>query len=281
MNKRPLGRIGAADRAAYEADGVVCLRGMFDRDWVERMTAAIDRAMATPGDRVREHTKAGAPGRFYARTFMWRWDRDFRDFIFDSPAAEIAGCLMGADEVRFFYDQIFVKEPGTREVTYWHHDMPYWPMRGNHIASLWLALTPVTRESSGVEYIAGSHKWGKFYRAVTPDRNPNLLDQTLEECPDFGARRDDPSLRFLSWEMAPGDVLVHHPLTVHGAGGNPTVDRRRVALSTRYLGRDARWDPRPATMKVDGTGDLCAGQRPVSDVFPIVWRADMPASHVA
>ena len=281
MNKRPLGRIGAADRAAYEADGVVCLRGMFDRDWVERMYAAVDRAMATPGDRTREHTKAGAPGRFYARTFMWRWDRDFRDFIFESPAAEIAGCLMGVDEVRFFYDQIFVKEPGTREVTYWHHDMPYWPMRGGHIASLWLALTPVTRATSGVEYIAGSHKWGKFYRAITPDRNPNLMDESLEECPDFGLRRDDPSLRFLSWEMEPGDVLVHHPLTVHGAGGNPTADRRRLALSTRYLGQDARWDPRPATMKVDGTEGLRAGQRPVSDVFPVLWRADTPASHVA
>jgi ectoine hydroxylase-related dioxygenase (phytanoyl-CoA dioxygenase family) len=188
---------------------------------------------------------------------------------------------MGVDEVRFFYDQIFVKEPGTREVTYWHHDLPYWPMRGAHIPSLWLALTPVTRDSSGVEYIAGSHKWGKFYRAITPDRNPKLMDETLEECPDFGQRRGDPSLRFLSWTMEPGDVLVHHPLTVHGAGGNPTVDRRRLALSTRYLGDDARWDPRPATMAVDGTEGLRPGQRPASDVFPVVWRADMPAAHVA
>jgi ectoine hydroxylase-related dioxygenase (phytanoyl-CoA dioxygenase family) len=281
MNKRPLATVSAADRAAYEADGVICLRGMFDRDWVERMYAAVDRTMSTPGDRIREHTKAGSPGRFYARTFMWRWDRDFRDFIFESPAAEIAGRLMGVCEVRLFYDQIFVKEPGTREVTYWHHDLPYWPMRGTQIPSLWLALTPVTRATSGVEYIAGSHKWGKFYRAITPDRNPKLLDDTLEECPDFNERRNDPTLRFLSWEMEPGDVLVHHPLTVHGASGNPTADKRRLALSTRYLGEDARWDPRQATMKVDGTDDLRAGQRPASDVFPVVWRADVPAAHVA
>jgi hypothetical protein len=64
MNKRPLSQIGAAERAAYAADGVICLRGMFDRDWIERMYAAVDRAMATPGERIKEHTKPGAPGRF-------------------------------------------------------------------------------------------------------------------------------------------------------------------------------------------------------------------------
>ena len=39
------------------------------------------------------------------------------DFVRHSPAREIAARLMGLDEVRFFYDQLFVKEPGTRMPT--------------------------------------------------------------------------------------------------------------------------------------------------------------------
>jgi hypothetical protein len=54
-----------------------------------------------------------------------------------SPNAEIAATLMGADEVRVFYDQVFVKEPNTVEMTDWHHDLPFWPMRGHCRPEAW------------------------------------------------------------------------------------------------------------------------------------------------
>ena len=44
-----------------------------------------------------------------------------------------------------------------------------------------------------------------------------------------------------------GDCLVFSALTVHGSGGNTTMTHRRAALSTRWLGDDAVWDPRPTT----------------------------------
>ena len=73
--------------------------------------------------------------------------------------------------------------------------------------------------------------------------------------------------------MAPGDCLVHHPLTVHGAEGNFSPTRRRVGISTRYFGRDCLWDPRSAVMKVTGDPQLPSGQRPEDDkVFPVAYR---------
>jgi ectoine hydroxylase-related dioxygenase (phytanoyl-CoA dioxygenase family) len=158
MNERPLREITGAEIRSYEDDGVVYLRGMFDRDWIERLAHAVVRSMSSPGGRVREATKPGKKGRFHTNVFMSRWDPDFRALALGSPAAEIAGRLMGARTARFFYDQLFVKEPQTEEITHWHHDLPYWPLRGEQIASVWLALTPVDRDSSGVEYIAGSHR---------------------------------------------------------------------------------------------------------------------------
>ena len=77
-----------------------------------------------------------------------------------SPAAEIAARLMGVPDVRYFYDQLFIKEPGTQAPTDWHHGLPFWPFKGNHIASVWIALTPVNQENSGLVYVAGSHNWG-------------------------------------------------------------------------------------------------------------------------
>ena len=277
MNRVPLNSITESDIQQFRDDGAICLRGMFDREWTDRMLKAVDRGMANPnvpGARMREVTQAlgGTTGRYHINSFVWRWDEDFRDWVMHSPCAEITARLMGADVVRLFYDQVFVKEPNTVEMTDWHQDLPFWPVRGQDVLSVWVALTPVSHENSAVEYIAGSHKWGKFYAAAIPDKDPRFKSE-LEACPNFSTLKGSSQYRFLSWQMAPGDCIVHHPLTVHGAEGNFSPTKRRAAISTRYMGRDVAWDPRPATMLVAGDPKLAPGSYPDDDAcFPVAWR---------
>jgi ectoine hydroxylase-related dioxygenase (phytanoyl-CoA dioxygenase family) len=276
MNREPLSPVTDQDVADFRRDGVVCLRRMFDPEWIERMNRAVNRIMDAhnPMARPREVTKAlgGKSGRYHINSFVWLWDEDFRDWAMHSPMARIAARMMDAKEVRLFYDQVFVKEPQTAEMTDWHQDLPFWPLQGEDILSIWVALTPVSHENSAVEYIAGSHKWGKFYAAAIPDKDPRFKSD-LEPCPNFSQEKGNPQYRFLSWELQPGDCVLHHPLTVHGAEGNFSPSRRRVGISTRYFGRDCRWDPRPATMKVTGDPVLPAGRRPEDDgVFPVAYR---------
>lgn len=45
----------------------------------------------------------------------------------------------------------------------------------------------------------------------------------------------------LSWDTEPGDIIIHHPNTVHGSAGNVSESRRRLSSSIRYLGDDVRW----------------------------------------
>lgn len=276
MNDDLLSPITDEQRADYERDGVVCIRNQFDGEWIDRMRIACERDMAASEGRVTEVANEDGDATFYSKVFMWRDDDDFRDYVFNSPAARIAAELMGVDAVRFYYDQLFIKTPGASAPTPWHHDLPYWPFRGNHIASVWLALTPVTQESSGVVYLAGSHKWGKFYRATTIDEDPRLTDPDLEVCPDFHREFDNPDYTFLCWDMEPGDVLVHHPLTVHGSGANRSSTRGRIGLSVRYMGGDAVWDPRQYVMIVEVSEHLEAGKFPADDtVFPPAWSRAM------
>jgi ectoine hydroxylase-related dioxygenase (phytanoyl-CoA dioxygenase family) len=47
------------------------------------------------------------------------------------------------------------------------------------------------------------------------------------------------------FETVPGDVVVHHARTIHGAFANITPDRPRRALSIRYAGDDARFRIKP------------------------------------
>ena len=202
----------------------------------------------------------------------------------NSPAAEIAARLMRLDQVRFFYDQLFIKEPGTLAPTAWHNDLPFWPFDGNHVASVWIACTPVNMETSGLVYVAGSHKWGKMYKPVpaTP-RDKFMLEEAegYEDCPMFHKEFNNPKYEFLTWDMEPGDCLVHHPLTVHGSGKNASNSQRRIAISMRYFGGDATWHgPRtvftvPGTEEDTGKGEVFEpGELPVHEkIFPIVWEA--------
>jgi hypothetical protein len=45
MNNHPLNPITDEDRARFDEDGVMCLRGMIDEEWLQRMRAAVDRVM--------------------------------------------------------------------------------------------------------------------------------------------------------------------------------------------------------------------------------------------
>jgi ectoine hydroxylase-related dioxygenase (phytanoyl-CoA dioxygenase family) len=275
MNREPLHPITEADIDAYERDGVVCLRGMFDDEWVTRMRNATMAYRAAGSGRLRVVQKEDEEAQFYSNVFMCGSDPDFLAFRDTSPAAKIAAALMRVDKVRFWYDQLFVKDPGTSAVTQWHHDLPFWPFMGEHLISIWVAFTPVTKATSGMEYIAGSHRWGKFYRPITPDEDPAFANPDLEPCPNFSKRADDPELKFLSWDLQPGDCLCHHPLTVHGAGGNKSADQLRIGLSIRFLGEDVQWDPRPYTVKLPMEPAVPKGAYPADDqLFPVIWERD-------
>ncbi len=272
MNRLPTRPITPADRATYARDGVVHLAGMFDTDWIARLRAAIDRDMAQPSAMAADFNAPGTPGRFFGDMFMWTWDDDFRAVAFDSPAAAIAAALMGALHAHLFYDQLFVKEPGTTKPTPWHQDHPYWAVKGRQISTVWIALDQISHAAGAVEYVAGSHRWARWFRPVAfkeGNHNDQRYQQAdLEPVPDIEAARDQYDIR--AWDMAPGDCLVFQALIMHGAPGNRTTGRRR-GLAIRFTGDDARYDPRPGTFQMIREPTLTPGAPMECDLFPRVW----------
>jgi ectoine hydroxylase-related dioxygenase (phytanoyl-CoA dioxygenase family) len=258
----------------YERDGAICLRGLFNAAWIERMCGAIDRLLDSERARRGDLTAPGGTGRFNNGSLMWRFDPDFRAFVFESPAAEIARQIMRSRTSRFLYDHMFVKEPQTKERTPWHHDQPYWPVRGEQICSVWLSLDTVTKETSGLEYIKGSHRWPSRYRpevwgnGAERWRMLGLLDSLEEAIPDIDAARD--KYEFLSWDVEPGDCLVHHSLAIHGSSGNASSTQRRRAHATRWLGDDAVYAPAPGSFNLLLDETLTPGKPLDSERFPCV-----------
>ncbi len=260
----------------YSRDGVAHVPGALDRGWVARLSAAVDRAMAAPGRRAIEFAAPGEPGRFFGDMFMHRRDPDFRAAFFETRCAALAGEAMGARQVHLFYDQIFAKEPGTPRRTPWHQDFPYWPATGDMFCTVYLALDPIDAENGGVEYVAGSHRWGddfcpKPFRAGGEDAmryaNPDFVP-----APDIDAMRDTLDIR--RFDMAPGDAVVFHGKLMHGAGGNDSATRRRRTVALRFAGEDARWREGVPSFQALNAIKMKTGEpldaRP--DMFPVLWR---------
>lgn len=255
----------------YREDGAVVLRRLLDAATVERLRSAVRTVLGSLSAHGNEYARPGE-ARFAQDMFMARRADEagavFRDLVFHSPLAEAAGRLMGARRVRFFYDQMFVKEPGAAAPTPWHQDLPYWPLRGEQICGLWCALDPVDADSGAVQYVRGSHRSGRWYRPRHFGGDAGYDGAAGEAMPDIDATVAPEDC--LSWTLAPGDAIAFHGLVIHGAGGNHHAQRRRRAVSLRWMGDDAVFDDRPGTYPFE-VGRQVPGQPLSGERYPVVW----------
>jgi ectoine hydroxylase-related dioxygenase (phytanoyl-CoA dioxygenase family) len=256
--------------AEYQRDGAVLIPGLF-RDWVEIMSAGIERNMREPGQYASENLKPGDTGRFFDDYCNWERISEFVDVIRNSPAAETAAALMGSKSAQIFHDHVLVKEPGTSKATPWHQDAPYYFVDGEQMVSFWVPMEPV-REAT-LRCIAGSHKWPKMALPVRWLSEQNFYAGENDYLPVPDPDKETGKYTVLEWEMEPGDAVAFHYKTVHGARAN-MAQRRRRAFSMRWLGDDARYVTRPGRTSPPYPGhDMKNGQRLREDWFPVIWKA--------
>jgi ectoine hydroxylase-related dioxygenase (phytanoyl-CoA dioxygenase family) len=260
--------IAKEDIEQFDRDGAVCVRGAFSEEWLEVLGAGIEQNLAEPGPFAKYYTDANQPGFFFGDYCNWQRISQYRRFAFESPAADIAAAFMRSKRVNFFHEHVLVKEPRTEDRTPWHHDQPYWVVDGEQVCSIWMALDPVPEEVS-VEFIRGSHRWGQWFtpkRFADHDEHPGAEGETI---PDIDGHRDDYDI--IRFALEPGDCIVFHALTVHGAPGNASPWLRRRAIATRWTGDDARFTRRVGFMSPPFEEvTLNTGDRMDSTTFPLV-----------
>ncbi len=217
-------------------------------------------------------SRADDPGRFFEDFCNWQRISEFAEFVRTSPAAAIAGHLLGSRSVRLFHDHLLVKESGTRQRTPWHQDQPYYNVDGADNCSMWMPVDPVDGAST-VEFVAGSHLGAWLMpRSFMDDQAKWFPEGSLEELPDVDGDRD--RFEILAWELEPGDAVFFHMLTLHAAGG---ATRRRRAFSVRFLGDDATHAPRPWRTSPEFPrliDELPAGAPMDHPLLPVLWHAD-------
>jgi ectoine hydroxylase-related dioxygenase (phytanoyl-CoA dioxygenase family) len=293
MNRELMRDITPEEMETYDHDGVVYLPGILDKEWVERMRVAVDRVLDVPGPRGMDLNPEGSEGRFYYDTYMWTRDHDFRAFLFESPMAEMAAKVMQSSKAHLLWEFISIKEPNSPYPTDWHQDIAGNPVKGPQCCGTWLSLDEVTIQSGAVEYIKGSHRWGRYFQVGSKleyylheevQDDDSIREMLFEEFPDFDELRPYYEKDIVHFDVQPGDVVMHQLLTIHGAPGNLS-NRRRRAIAPRWVGDKAVFAGRTNKFYTDSLqppwdpglkdGDAFP---PDHHLFPQVWPEPLGAA---
>ena len=288
MNRKPPRPISREEIERFERDGVVCVRGLLDDDWVARMRRATDDLLDHPGPRGGD-LNDDDDGRFAYDNYLWTFNADFRAVAFESPLAEVAATLMRSRRVNVIFDFILVKEPHTSKVTRWHQDMPANACQGSQTCGVWVSLDHATVDSGALESVQGSQRWPAYSIASSSDpaRHKYLegfgkdapahaagAAEAAEPLPDIENNRD--AYDIVCFDTEPGDCLFSSLMTTHGARGNAT-DRRRRAFGYKLIGDDGTYAVRRSPVAIKPLRDphLAHGdpfpQDPDHPVFPMLW----------
>ena len=138
---------------------------------------------------------------------------------------------------------------------------------------VWIPLDPVTVDTGAMKFAKGSHKWGKVYKPVMigSGKDAEGAAEFDGHAPDIDADPDRYNVEV--FEMQRGDALFFHAATLHAAEPNRSSDVRRRALSLRYAGSRATFEPRDYVPSRPEMPELKPGGPLDGDDYPVIWRA--------
>ena len=252
----------------YEKLGVIIVKDVFHK-WVEPLRAGFQKVLSNPSKHGRENINDNK-GRFFEDYCNWERIKEFKDCIFNSPAAKIVAEATSSKASQIFHEHIFIKDAGTHKETPWHQDMPYYCLDGNNTGSFWIPLDNVDKENN-LKLVLGSHKWPKLVRPTkwSTDQSWYKDDSSFMNLPNIDEFKDN----ILIPELNLGDAVLFNFKIVHGSSGNKTLNSRR-AFSMRFMGDDVRYIERggPTSPPFDGI-NLKSGDAMREDWFPKIFKS--------
>lgn len=222
----------AARRAAFEKDGYVLVRGLFDSEEIGMLRAAIEQDPALRGSLYDRRDASGKSTR------MATWNHP-GDSVYGLAARSrrVVDTMEDAlgGEVYHYHSKLTAKEPQDGGAWEWHQDYGYWYHNGcvfPYMASVMVALDRCTRENGCLQVLRGSHHAGRVDHGVMEGEqvgaDPRRVNALI-------ARHE-----LVHCEMEPGDGLFFHCNVMHRSDQNRSAHRRWTVL---FCYNAARNDP--------------------------------------
>lgn len=223
-------------KADFDRDGYAVIPGFLDRSEMSELLAEIERyardvVPGLPRDEAFYEIK-GQPETFKYFKNMSRHAPYFAGMFSSRKFEGLAEMLLDDTRVVGQNLSLFNKPPRVGDCTPAHQDGYYFHLNPCEALTLWLAVDRVDEENGCVRYVPGSHRAG-----MRPHRKTATLGFS-QGIADYGPG-DEAREKVMRAE--PGDLLVHHGMTIHRADPNHS-DRTRRAIGMVYYSSRAKTD---------------------------------------
>lgn len=217
-------KITAADKALFEKDGYILIKGMLKASEVKKL---YDIAIHDEVISNKSFDRGDANG---LRTKLALWyslgDDAYSLLARSQRIVEGVNLLLGG-ETAHFHSKLMQKEPKVGGAWEWHQDYGYWYRDGflyPQMLSVLTALSPANKENGCLQVIKGSHLMGRIDHGFSGEQvgaNQERVDEALK------------NLELVFVEMEAGDTLFFHSNTIHRSDANLS-DSPRWSLISAY-----------------------------------------------
>jgi phytanoyl-CoA hydroxylase len=217
-------KISAADKAQFEKDGYILIKGMLKALEVKKL---YDIAIHDEVISNKSFDRGDANG---LRTKLALWyslgDDAYSILARSKRIVEGVNLLLGGESAHF-HSKLMQKEPKVGGAWEWHQDYGYWYRDGflyPQMLSVLTALSPANKENGCLQVIKGSHLMGRIDHGFSGEQvgaNQERVDEALK------------NLELVYVEMEAGDTLFFHSNTIHRSDANLS-DSPRWSLISAY-----------------------------------------------
>jgi phytanoyl-CoA hydroxylase len=220
-------------KAQYDKDGFVIVRRFLSSAELAEVTCELDRFRRDvvgelPDGQAFYHVLPDGT-RGLRQVHRMNCDPFFEAYRSHPKWCELARVLVG-EPATARPPMWFDKPPGTDHPTPAHQDNYVFCLVPPSATMILLATDPMDEENGGLRYVAGSHE-----RGLRPHSFYGVRGFS-QQIADFGPADE---AREVPIALDPGDVVCHHPLTIHRARRNPSTTRSRRAFAMAFWGDSA------------------------------------------
>ena len=222
----------------YLDQGYVIYQNFLTSDRINAINEVVDKLerILPVGEEVFDED---GTGKIKQIQYLHKKDPIFAELLIDMRA--LGQELIGHNDFNVLNMQLFEKHPGISKPTRSHQDNAYFKLTPTTALTVWIALDDIDEENGCLYYAPKSH--------ITPTRKHSRYHKHTT----FRVRSGVPGLSLclhehpeetdVKVEAKAGDVLVHSCNTIHRAGKNSSLDRRRRAIGIVFIPNECGIDP--------------------------------------
>lgn len=245
----------------FDRDGWIVARGVISSDELARMNEVFTSLI--PED---AHFPAGADGTLGEITGASRAHEPLARIACDPRFGALVAEALGAPRVQLLQDSLLYKPAREGGTVHWHQDYTYIGfLTPPSAVSLRIALLDEHEETGCMQVVSGSHRWGQVgdVHALTESSVESLV-------PSLSPERREAVAHATPLVLEPGDVSIHHCLTLHGSGPNQSGQPRRTII-LRMFDSDCRLDASRLPKGAEGYFPTDSGGGLAVSAFPVVF----------